>query len=167
MSLRWLTTQIRNFFLMSRHAASPMTSPTLCCEKLWYFNKESRKHNLTFFTTSLNISLVPVGSACFFLFIFDDNFVPALFHTPALPLRWHWQHCQTNAAVFCETHRSMVTALLAFGFSGHLDLKKLPVGTICQPPATLFILFWQVVLMLPGSLAAFAGCAGYKLQHHF
>lgn len=101
-----------------------MTSQTVCCKKLWYFNKVSSKHNLTFLSTSVNIPLVPIGTARFFLFISDDNFVPALFHTPALPVRRHWQHSQTNAAVYCETHCDMVTASLAFGFGGHLDLKK-------------------------------------------
>lgn len=110
---------------------------------------------------SVNISLAPVRNARSFLFIFDDDdFVPALIHTPALPLHWHWQHSPTNTAAHCETRCSMVTDSLAFGFEGHLDLKKLPVGTICQPPATLLLLFWQVVPMLPGSLADLAGCAG-------
>lgn len=118
------------------------------------------KHIICFQKYSVNIYFVLLGNACFFLIIFDDNFVPTLIHTSALPLHWYWQHSQTHTAVYCETHCSMVTDSLAFGFDGHLDLKKLPVGTICQPPATLLLLFWQVVLLLPSSLAALAGHTG-------
>lgn len=76
----------------------------------------------------------------------------------AVPHHLHWHSSQTNTTVCCETHCIVVTVWVAFGFSEHL--KKLPFGTICQPPATLFLLFWQVVLLLPGTLAPLDGCAG-------
>lgn len=76
----------------------------------------------------------------------------------AVPHHLHWHSSQTNTAMCCETHCIVVTVWVAFGFSEHL--KKLPFGTICQPPATLFLLFWQLVLLLPGTLAPLDGCAG-------
>lgn len=54
----------------------------------------------------------------------------------------------------------MVTDLVAFGSDGNLNENYLPIGTILPPPATRFLLFWQAVVLLPGSLAAVAGCSG-------
>lgn len=53
-----------------------------------------------------------------------SNNVPTLFDIPGLLLHKHWQHTQTNAAIYCETHCGVVTELVAFGFGWHLDLKK-------------------------------------------
>ena len=58
------TTQIINLLWIATHAGSPMTSQTLCCKKLWYFNKVSSKHNLTFFSTSLLFPLALLVSSC-------------------------------------------------------------------------------------------------------
>lgn len=133
----------------------------ICTEKLYYLNCELRT-NISIFNhgvwlpcaeiisilaimTLANNALLDINKhgthvfqCVFFLRTSDDNFMPALFYTVFLPLHWCWEHSQTNTAVYCETHCSVVTNLLVFGFGRHLDLKKkLPVGTICQSPATL------------------------------
>lgn len=63
-------------------------------------------------TKTANIFLVPVDNVYFFL-LFDDNYVPTLFHIPRLPLHRHWQHTHTNAPIYCGAHCSVEAELVA------------------------------------------------------
>lgn len=82
----------------------------------------------------------------------DDNSVPTLTDLQSLCTNTGSTVKQTRV---CSENAARCPARLCLASY----LKKRLVGTICQPPATLISLFWQVVLLLPGSLAASAGWA--------